>query len=148
MFLLDSLNITPMPFHFDPLTATVSDLQAGLQEGKFDSVYLVNTYLAQIQKHNDYLHAVLSVAPLPLLLEQAEALDAERVSGKSRGPLHGIPILVKVSLFELFMRFSPFFSMYGLRRDEMQVPPISKFRKTERLFVIEASRERPLKKKI
>lgn len=94
-----------MALHFDPLTATVSDLQAGMKDGKFDSVCLVNAYLAQIRKHNDYLHAVLSLAPLPLLLRQAEALDAERATGKIRGPLHGIPILVKVSPFVFFQSF-------------------------------------------
>lgn len=85
-----------MALLFDPLTATAHELQAGLKEGKFNSVYLVNAYLSQIQKYNGYLHAVLSVAPRLSLFEQAKALDAERETGKTRGPLHGIPILLKV----------------------------------------------------
>jgi amidase len=64
--------------------------------GKFDSAYLINVYLAQIQEHNSYLKAVIVTAPKSKLLEQAKSLDSERSKGKVRSALHGIPILVKV----------------------------------------------------
>jgi amidase len=86
-----------MPLLFNPLTATACELQRSLSDRKFNSVYLIKVYLAQIQKHNNYLHAVISTAPKANLLAKAAELDAERAAGKIRSPLHGIPILVKVS---------------------------------------------------
>lgn len=80
---------------FDILTATADDLQRELSSGGITSKQLVKIYLAQIERHNDYLKAVISTAPEPLLLERAAILDDERQSGKLRSPLHGIPILVK-----------------------------------------------------
>lgn len=81
--------------NFDILTATADDLQRELSSGDITSQQLVKIYLSQIERHNDYLKAVISTAPEPLLLERAEILDDERQSGKLRSPLHGIPILVK-----------------------------------------------------
>lgn len=85
---------------FDVLTATASELQKLMDDGELTSEELVNTYLKQINKHNHYgmrLNAVISTAGKEEIAEAARALDHERrVSGK-RGPLHGIPILVKVS---------------------------------------------------
>ncbi|PNP59590.1 hypothetical protein THARTR1_00763 [Trichoderma harzianum] len=80
---------------FDILTATADDLQQELSSGGITSKQLVKIYLSQIERHNDYLKAVISTAPETLLLERAAILDDERQSGKLRSPLHGIPILVK-----------------------------------------------------
>ncbi|KAL6699633.1 amidase signature domain-containing protein [Trichoderma pleuroticola] len=80
---------------FDILTATADDLQQELSSGGITSKQLVKIYLSQIERHNDYLKAVISTAPEPLLLERAAILDDERQSGKLRSPLHGIPILIK-----------------------------------------------------
>lgn len=81
---------------FDPLDTTASHLQSALSSGEITSVEIVKTYLRQIETHNDRLRAVLQVAPEHLLLERAETLDKEREEGSFRGPLHGIPVLVKV----------------------------------------------------
>ncbi|KAI0206693.1 amidase signature domain-containing protein [Astrocystis sublimbata] len=93
---------------FDILTATAGDLRGLLSAGRISSVALVRIYLEQIARHNrsgQNLRAVVAVAPYESLLEQAEALDAERAKGKIRSPAHGIPILVKdnicTSTFEL-----------------------------------------------
>ena len=80
---------------FDPLTATASNLQHLLSSGKLTSVELCQVYLDQILQHDHYLKAVLAVGPTAL--SQAAVLDEERLQGRVRGPLHGIPILVKVS---------------------------------------------------
>jgi amidase len=50
-------------------------------------------YLAQIKARNDVLHAVIALNPHALA--DAKALDAERKAGKVRGPLHGLPMLLK-----------------------------------------------------
>lgn len=81
--------------NFDILTATAEDLQRELTSGGITSQQLVKIYLSQIERHNDYLKAVISTAPEELLLERAAILDDERQRGKLRSPLHGIPILVK-----------------------------------------------------
>lgn len=60
---------------------------------------LVELCLAQIEKHNHAsmkLNAVLSTAPKAELLKIASALDEERFTTGPRGPLHGIPVLLKV----------------------------------------------------
>ncbi|PTB50725.1 hypothetical protein M431DRAFT_511647 [Trichoderma harzianum CBS 226.95] len=81
--------------NFNILTATADDLQRELSSGGITSKQLVKIYLSQIERHNDYLKAVISIAPEALLLERATILDDERQRGKLRSPLHGIPILVK-----------------------------------------------------
>jgi hypothetical protein len=78
------------------LTADVKSLQALLSNGTYTSVDLVEKYVAQINKYNPYLRAVLQVTPDELLKVAAQSLDDERKGGKTRGPLHGIPILIKV----------------------------------------------------
>lgn len=81
----------------NPLTAIASDLQVGLATGKSNSSQLIELYLSQISQHNDYLKSVLDTAPEALMRQEALRLDLERASGKTRGPLHGIPILLNVS---------------------------------------------------
>jgi hypothetical protein len=83
----------------DVLTATCSELQKLLTEGEIKSTDLVDLYLAQIEKHNHQglkLNAMISTTHRSKALAIAEALDRERAAGKVRGPLHGIPLSVKV----------------------------------------------------
>ncbi|EGX92259.1 amidase family protein [Cordyceps militaris CM01] len=84
-----------MALNINPLTATASQLQAKLTQKSVTSQQLVKLYLAHIAKYNGYLKAVLAVAPEDLLDRAAAKLDDERANGHVRGPLHGIPILIK-----------------------------------------------------
>ncbi|ETS64906.1 hypothetical protein PaG_00880 [Moesziomyces aphidis] len=80
----------------DLLNAGIDDLQGGLSRGEFTSVELVEAYLGRIDEVNingPGLRAVLETSPAAL--REAKRLDEERAQGKSRGPLHGVPILVK-----------------------------------------------------
>ena len=86
------------PTSLDLLVATAGDLQRGLSSGQLTSVELVDAYLAQIENHDDYLHAIISKPPRARLVEQAKKLDEERNNKAIRGKLHGIPILIKVGL--------------------------------------------------
>ena len=82
----------------DVLTASASELQEKLTKGILTSQQLVAVYLKQIEKHNHHglhLNAVIALAPTEQLQAQARKLDEERHAGKVRGPLHGIPLLVK-----------------------------------------------------
>jgi amidase len=75
---------------------TITDLQAGLQSGKYTARSLVEQYTARIEsmdKRGPTLNHVLEINPDALTI--ADQRDAERKAGKPHGPLHGIPILVK-----------------------------------------------------
>jgi len=82
------------PFELDEVT--ISDLQAGMASGKFSARSITEKYLArieQIDRQGPALASVIEVNPDALAL--AEAADKERKSGHTRGPLHGIPVLIK-----------------------------------------------------
>ncbi len=75
---------------------TVAQLQQGLGSSRWTSVQLVEKYLAridQIDKHGPAINAVIELNPDASAI--AAALDAERKQKGSRGPLHGIPVLIK-----------------------------------------------------
>jgi Asp-tRNA(Asn)/Glu-tRNA(Gln) amidotransferase A subunit family amidase len=78
---------------FDPFEKTIRELQDAMRRKHITSVELVQFYLDRIAKYDAQVNAVLFVNPRAL--DDARALDAERVRGRTRGPLHGIPILLK-----------------------------------------------------
>ncbi|KAE8442398.1 hypothetical protein EG329_003415 [Mollisiaceae sp. DMI_Dod_QoI] len=83
---------------FNVLTATAAELQSLLKAGTLTSVQIIETYLAQIEKHNHagaHLNAIITIAPRGLALSRAAKLDQERREGKIRGPFHGLPIIIK-----------------------------------------------------
>ncbi len=74
----------------------LSQLADGIDDGALNSEAITAAYLARIAAVDDSgptLNAV--IATFPDALDQARAMDAELRAGKYRGPLHGIPILVK-----------------------------------------------------
>ena len=76
--------------------ATLADLQQHMATGRHTSRALCGLYLQRIEALNTKgpnLRAVIETNPDALKL--ADALDAERKAGKVRGPLHGIPVLIK-----------------------------------------------------
>ena len=79
--------------------ATFTDLQKGMESGKFTARSITAKYLARIEaidKNGPKLNSVIEINPDALAI--ADALDKERKAGKVRGPLHGIPILIKDNL--------------------------------------------------
>lgn len=93
----DSTNDSaPFTDEFELNELTINDLQQKMKSGQSTSAALTQLYLDRIQaidKKGPRLNAVIEVNPDALAM--AKALDQERQSGKSRGPLHGIPILIK-----------------------------------------------------
>jgi len=81
---------------FEFLEATIPDLQAAMAAGQVSSKDLVKGYLDRIQALNSLLHPVIETNPNAISI--AQHLDNERRKGTVRGPLHGIPILVKDNL--------------------------------------------------
>jgi len=77
-------------------TASIADINAAFAAGTLTSEQLVGAYLKRIDaydKQGPAINAVLT--PNPRALADARALDAERKAGNVRGPLHGIPIVLK-----------------------------------------------------
>ncbi|KAF2127452.1 amidase signature enzyme [Dothidotthia symphoricarpi CBS 119687] len=72
---------------------TLPDIYEGLDNGLFTSVDLVNAYLARIQEVDHEYNSVIQTSSNALRI--AQSLDAERQNRGSRGPLHGLPILLK-----------------------------------------------------
>lgn len=70
--------------------ATVAQLSALLQTGKVTSLELTQMYLDRLTRLAPELHNVVTLTE-ELALRQAKRADAEMKSGRSRGPLHGIP---------------------------------------------------------
>src|SRR5437879_6511665 len=81
-------------FELDEIT--ISDLQDGMKSGKFSARSLVEKYSQRIDvidKHGPRINSVLELNPDALSI--ADALDRERKSKGPRGPMHGIPVLIK-----------------------------------------------------
>ena len=78
------------------LEVPATELLERLARGKLTSVKLVNAYfqrIARIDHAGPRLNSFITLNPEAL--DEARALDAERKAGKLRGPLHGLPIVVK-----------------------------------------------------
>lgn len=81
-------------FEFDEIT--IDQLQAGMKSGKYTARSITEKYLERIQDVDQQGPKLNSIIELnPDALEIAEALDRERKEKGARGPLHGIPLLIK-----------------------------------------------------
>ena len=88
----------------DLLRLSAAQLQTLLEDGRLTSERLVSVYLDQIDRHNykgACLHAVISTISRRKAVEEARKLDRERSRRMRekipRGPLYGIPIIIKVT---------------------------------------------------
>lgn len=89
-----SASPAPKPFALEELT--VAQLQEGMRSGKFTALSLTEKYLQRIKeidKSGPAINAVIEINPDAQAI--ARALDRERKEKGSRGPLHGIPVLIK-----------------------------------------------------
>ena len=81
---------------FELLEATIPDLQAALAAGSVTSRDLVTMYLARIDAYDQKGPTLNAISAINgQALAQADALDAERKARPLRGPLHGVPIIIK-----------------------------------------------------
>lgn len=78
---------------FDLETATVADINKAIDNGALTSEQLVKLSLARLKAYEPELNAVITVNPHAL--DEARALDRERVVKGRRSALHGIPIVLK-----------------------------------------------------
>ena len=77
----------------DVFEASIDELQAQMSSGALTAEDLVRYYLVRIDAYDDRLNAVMVVNPKAV--QEARALDVERRRRGARGPLHGIPVIVK-----------------------------------------------------
>ena len=94
----DSAAYESKPSELDEIT--LIELQDGLKSGKFTARFLVEKYWARVSdidmRTDNGRPALNSVIEMnPDALSTADILDKERKAGKLRGPLHGIPVLIK-----------------------------------------------------
>ena len=82
--------------HFDLATATIADIQSAMTAGALTSEKLTQLYLARIDAYDQKGPTIKAFLYLnPKALEEAKALDLERKAKGPRGPLHGIPVVLK-----------------------------------------------------
>jgi len=84
------------PVPFDLEEATIDQLQQKMASGEYSSRRITEMYLKRIKevdKQGAMLNAIIELNPDAIAI--ADQLDKERKAGRIRGPLHGIPILVK-----------------------------------------------------
>ena len=84
---------------YELLKVSAAELQILLGNRRLTSERLVGMYLDQIDRHNykgAQLHAVISTIARQKAVKEARKLDKERLRNIPRGPLHGIPIIIKV----------------------------------------------------
>jgi amidase len=87
---------TQAPARFDLDELSIADLQQRMQSGQETARSIAQKYMTRIDavdRNGPALRSVLEVNPDALAI--ADSLDAERTNGRVRGPLHGIPILLK-----------------------------------------------------
>jgi Asp-tRNA(Asn)/Glu-tRNA(Gln) amidotransferase A subunit family amidase len=83
-----------VPFRL--MEATISETRDALEAGTVTSEDLVTMYLARITAFDDQGPAINAMVRMnPNALSEARALDRERRRGRTRGPLHGIPVVLK-----------------------------------------------------
>jgi amidase len=89
-----SASVPVKPFELDEVT--IAQLQTSMSSGKMTAVAIARKYLQRIDevdRHGPALNSVIELNPDAEAI--AASLDAERKAGKVRGPLHGVPVLIK-----------------------------------------------------
>jgi amidase len=81
------------PPAFEQEEETLAGLRASMASGAITARALTEAYLARIEAIDPELRSVVELNPDAL--EIADAMDEERRAGNARGPLHGVPVLVK-----------------------------------------------------
>jgi amidase len=87
---------------FSVVEASLGDMRAALEQGRVTSHALVQQSLDRISRYEGRLNAAITINPRALA--EADVRDRERRAGKTRGPLHGIPIALKDNIHTTDMR--------------------------------------------
>ncbi len=103
---------------FDLEEATIATLQQRMQSGQETSRSIVDKYLARIEavdRSGPTLRSVIEINPDARTI--ADQLDVERKSGRIRGPMHGIPVLIKdnIATADRMMTTAGSFALEGVK---------------------------------
>ncbi len=82
----------------DLMDATIDELEKEMEAGNLTSEQLTQMYIDRINAYDKSLGLNSVIALNPSALEDSRELDRERAEGKVRGPLHGIPVIVKANI--------------------------------------------------
>ena len=96
LFLLATAPSAQAPAAFPLEEATAAQLQEWMVSGRYTARQIVELYLQRIEavdRRGPELRSVIEINPDALAI--ADTLDGERKAGRVRGPLHGVPILIK-----------------------------------------------------
>ncbi len=87
--------VVPTAVHaqIDVVELTVADIQEGLRSGAFTAEELTRAALERIARYESHYNAFISMNPDALAI--AQALDVEYAGTGPRGPLHGVPVVIK-----------------------------------------------------
>src|SRR3954469_10058804 len=81
---------------FEVYEASITELQDAMASGRTTAVALVDAYLARVAAYDQRGPALNALIRLnPNARAEARRMDEERRQGRVRGPLHGIPIILK-----------------------------------------------------
>ncbi len=101
LFVMPSLAVAQLAESPSSITINIeekslSDLSAGIANDTISSEEITAAYLERITRFDDSNNMIDAViAVMPDAMAQAKAMDAERKAGTYRGPMHGIPVLLK-----------------------------------------------------
>ncbi len=96
LFVMLATSLAPQAERFDAFEKTIPELQDAMERGDVTAVELVRQYVARIEafdRRGPKLNAMIYLNPRAL--DDAAALDRERREQGPRGPLHGIPLILK-----------------------------------------------------
>lgn len=130
---------------FDPVEASFAELQAAMEEGRITARELVLLYLKRIAESDKgglMLNSVLEINPEVLFI--ADALDAERAEGATRGPLHGIPLLLKDNIDTGDKMHTSAGSLPALWRSPATMPPAMRLLPTNCARPVRSFSARPI----
>lgn len=82
----------------DLMDSTVTELQSEMEKGNLTSVQLTQMYADRIEAYDSELDLNSVIAINPDAFSEALEMDLERSGGLVRGPLHGIPVIVKANI--------------------------------------------------
>ena len=82
----------------DLMDSTVTELQSEMEKGNLTSAQLTQMYADRIEAYDRELDLNSVIAINPDAFSEALEMDLERSGGLVRGPLHGIPVIVKANI--------------------------------------------------
>ena len=113
---------------------TIEEASRRIAAGRLVPLDLTRAYLDRIDKLNSRVNAYITVTA-EAALDQARALGAELAAGRSRGPLHGIPIALKDNIDTAGIRTTAASEVYADRVPTEDAPVVTKLREAGAVFL-------------